>query len=490
MKNFFFILTVFVLCSASTTLAQWSNGQAAELVLGQANFTSKTSGSGQNKFNLPNDVAVDPSTGKIFVAEDGNNRILRFKDITSLQNNDNAEVVFGQPDFTTISAGRAKNKFDGVTGIFVDNEGRLWVAEYNNRRVLWFNDAATTSTNGNNADGVLGQVNFTTLNFTGSQTIMGGVTDIFVSANGTLWVADNMYRRVLKYNDAKNKSNGAAADGVLGQTDFNSDATTVDEKTIGGRPWGLVMINNSLFVSDIYNYRILRFDDAENLANGAAASAVIGQPDFTTTNNGVTNQRFYTPGGLTTDGKGNLYVVDGGKYLPTLGNNRILIFNNATSLSNNPTANFVIGQSGFTTDVSATTATGLNIPWGAAYDTTNNKLLVADTENHRVLVYSPSSSTNIEKNKPLITSTFVLNQNYPNPFNPTTTISYEIPKKEFVTLKVYNFIGQEVASLVNHEQPAGTYSLSFNANALSTGVYFYKLQAGNFTETKKMTLIK
>jgi len=85
---------------------------------------------------------------------------------------------------------------------------------------------------------------------------------------------------------------------------------------------------------------------------------------------------------------------------------------------------------------------------------------------------------------------FVLNQNYPNPFNPTTIISFSIPLSAFTSLKVYDILGNEVATLVNEEKPTGSYEINFNASSLSSGTYFYKLQAGSFIETKKMILLK
>jgi len=89
-----------------------------------------------------------------------------------------------------------------------------------------------------------------------------------------------------------------------------------------------------------------------------------------------------------------------------------------------------------------------------------------------------------------ILNEYVLNQSYPNPFNPATTIKYQIPELNFVTLKVYDVVGNEVAVLVNEEKPAGLYEIDFNAANLTSGVYFYKMQSGSFVETKKMILIK
>jgi len=89
-----------------------------------------------------------------------------------------------------------------------------------------------------------------------------------------------------------------------------------------------------------------------------------------------------------------------------------------------------------------------------------------------------------------IPSTFKLYQNYPNPFNPTTTISYDLPERSKVKLTVYNILGQEVATLVDGEQEPGRYDVKFDASGLPSGIYFYRLQAGNFIEQKKMILIK
>jgi hypothetical protein len=85
---------------------------------------------------------------------------------------------------------------------------------------------------------------------------------------------------------------------------------------------------------------------------------------------------------------------------------------------------------------------------------------------------------------------FSLEQNYPNPFNPITTIKFNLPEKEFVSLKVYDIIGKETAVLLNEEKPAGLHSVQFDASGLSSGTYFYKLQAGSKIITRKMLLLK
>lgn len=87
-------------------------------------------------------------------------------------------------------------------------------------------------------------------------------------------------------------------------------------------------------------------------------------------------------------------------------------------------------------------------------------------------------------------SSFKLFDNYPNPFNPSTTISYSIPSQSFVSIKVYDILGNEVASLVDEEKQAGSYKVMFDASSLTSGTYLYKLSSGTFTDIKKMILIK
>jgi len=102
----------------------------------------------------------------------------------------------------------------------------------------------------------------------------------------------------------------------------------------------------------------------------------------------------------------------------------------------------------------------------------------------------PTTITSVKGIDNSIPSDFSLEQNYPNPFNPTTSINFSMPVSGFVSLRIYNAIGQEVAELVNDFMEAGSYSYNINASQLSSGIYFYKLNSGNFSSVKKMMLIK
>ena len=119
----------------------------------------------------------------------------------------------------------------------------------------------------------------------------------------------------------------------------------------------------------------------------------------------------------------------------------------------------------------------------------NNTLFVA-TQTGIWQIPISNFVTDVKESKVSLISNYKLNQNFPNPFNPSTTISYQIPNDSYVTLKVYDILGREVASLVNRKQEAGNYSVNFDASRLSSGVYLYQLSAGSFISTKKLLLLK
>ncbi|ETR67438.1 MAG: hypothetical protein OMM_11600, partial [Candidatus Magnetoglobus multicellularis str. Araruama] len=143
----------------------WADNQAADVVLGQLDFTSNTSGTTDSTFNNPSSVAVDPTSGKVFISDRTNNRILRFSSMNATITGSSAEAVLGQADFTSGLANRggsvAANSLSHNDGLYVDSFGCLWLADRYNNRVLRF-DNASNKANGADADGVLGQPNFTT----------------------------------------------------------------------------------------------------------------------------------------------------------------------------------------------------------------------------------------------------------------------------------------------------------------------------------------
>jgi hypothetical protein len=101
-----------------------------------------------------------------------------------------------------------------------------------------------------------------------------------------------------------------------------------------------------------------------------------------------------------------------------------------------------------------------------------------------------SAMTSVKAPQEQIPLVYTLSQNYPNPFNPTTIISYELPIGGRINLKIYDLLGREVATLVDGQMEAGTHRVSFDASRVASGVYFYRIQAGSFTATKKLVLLK
>ena len=124
-------------------------------------------------------------------------------------------------------------------------------------------------------------------------------------------------------------------------------------------------------------------------------------------------------------------------------------------------------------------------------------VVVAVEGGAEVVWYENLIPVSVEDVPSSIPTGFELYQSYPNPFNPTTKIKYQIPEKSFVTIKVYDVLGNEIATLVNEEKPVGTYEITWYADKLPSGVYFYRLQAvptgrqvGSFVKTKKMVLLR
>ena len=98
--------------------------------------------------------------------------------------------------------------------------------------------------------------------------------------------------------------------------------------------------------------------------------------------------------------------------------------------------------------------------------------------------------TDVKVEEGYVPESFSLQQNYPNPFNPSTKITFSVPQSGFTTLSVYNLLGEKVATLLSQELSAGKYTIDFNASNLSTGVYFYNLDSGDFSAIKKMIILK
>lgn len=382
------LLVISMLCLSTAQANAFTpvNQHPASLVLGQSDFTTRTSGTTNAKMNSPIGVTTDPTTGKVFVADYSNNRVLRFADPETLSNGSAAEAVLGNtsPPSSPSGAGATAASMNQPVGVTVDAQGRLWVADYGNSRVLRFDNASSIAT-GASADGVLGQADFTSRTPGVTQSTMNQPTGVFVDSNGTLWVADYRNNRILWFTDAATKadSDGANADGVVGQPDYTTSSSGLSDVKMNLPSTPFVDADDHLWVTENTNHRVLRFDDASTLQNGAAANGVLGQPDFTTNTAGAASASSLNGSfGLTMDDNGVLYVADRSHH-------RIVWFADAAAKANGADADGVIGQPDLTTGTAANppSKSSLNSPYQVFYDAQQDGLWVGDSSNHRVLLY-------------------------------------------------------------------------------------------------------
>lgn len=385
--TFFALFLAFL---AGSSFAQFVNGPAAEGVLGQLDYITLTGGTAINKFNGPNGVFFDNRTGKIWVADRGNHRVLRFSSVNAYVNGSDAELVIGQPDFVTNTSGLTATKMNNPICAIVDGNGTLWVSEYGNNRVTRW-DNADNLVNGDTADGVLGQPDFVTSSAATAQNKFSGPAGIFVEANGTLWVSNFNIHRILRFQNAATLANGANADLVLGQPDFVTGTSGLSATKMNNANGVYIDILGNLWVSEFTNRRVLKFNNAATLVSGDTADAVLGQPDFTTNTANTTQAGSGNVRWITGDILGNLYVVQES-------NNRISVFLQAATLANGANADYVIGQPDFVTGtgLNPPTQNSLRTPRGASVDNVNKKLWVTDWANNRVLRYDISSLVPVE----------------------------------------------------------------------------------------------
>ncbi|MFZ4621534.1 MAG: fibronectin type III domain-containing protein [Bacteroidota bacterium] len=394
-----------------------TNTISAVGVLGTSDFITNTNYTSPTISTLaePAGVAIDPTTGKMFVADRDNRRVLRFSSAAKMINGSSAEAVFGQPDYVTRTAntgGISASSMNNPNAVYVDAAGRLWVADRDNNRILRF-DNASSKTSSAAADGVLGQLTFTTNTANCTPGTMSAPAGLMVDGSGRLWVADRANNRITRFDNAAAKANGAAADGVLGQADLLTGTTGTTAATLSA-PWGVYADKGGrVWVADRGNSRVLRFDSAATKANGAAANGVLGQSTFTTSVYAKTQAGLGEPRGVAVDALGRLFVTDEG-------NTRIMVYNGAASKANGANADNVIGQIDFVTDAAPNppSATSLNYPLSLFIDYATNNVWVPDLGNHRVLRFDigPPVAVGV-----LGAPDFATNTNYTSPS--TTTLA-------------------------------------------------------------------
>lgn len=368
------------------------NHAVANLVLGQPDFVTNSVVL-DSAFNLQyvTAVVIDPMTRKVFVCDGGNNRVLRYPSADALTNGAGAEAVFGQSRFSSSSSDGGDLGLNSPRDLFFDRKGRLWVADRFNHRVLMYEAASFRSSN-SYPDKVLGQPDFSTTTSGTTSSKMNLPCGLWVDADDRLWVAEYSNNRVLRFDSVSSKSNGAAADGVLGQSIFTSGGSGSGAAGMSGPEGVAISSTGALFVAIPNQNRVLRFDSAATLANGANATRVLGQLDFTGTSSGLSATALHGPYGLTLSADDSLWVAD---YF----NNRVVRFDNASSLLSGAKATGVVGQPDFVTSAAATTNRGLSGVFLQPCVDATGSLWVPDTNNNRVLRFPPDVT------KPLLTLT-------------------------------------------------------------------------------------
>ncbi|HLH16858.1 MAG TPA: hypothetical protein VKX45_06540 [Bryobacteraceae bacterium] len=342
---------------------------AASLVLGQPDFTTNTLNLTATSSSLRAPTAVASDGVHLVVADTDHNRVLIWNHIPT-SNNQPADVVVGQPNFTSTTASGSSptaKSLSGPEGVWIQN-GKLYIADTDDDRVLIYNTIPTA--NGAAADVVLGQPNFTTHNVpelsqnsdstdvttTSTATATNMLSPVSVSSDGVrLFVTDLGYNRVLVWNTIPT-SNAAAASFAIGQPDLNhgraNDAYTTDSTNNNKQAPVLCTQSNGT-------------DSNGNATYPAICNATLNFPRFA----------------LSTGTQ--LFIADGG-------NDRVLVFNHIPNQSG-ASADLIIGQIGGDVDQATDAADSVNTPTSLAWDGLN--LYVSDPYNRRITVYTPASAT-------------------------------------------------------------------------------------------------
>jgi sugar lactone lactonase YvrE len=444
-------LSLSVVLSLTTFLPQrvhaqnWVNGQPAVFVIGQTGFNlniQNEGSTGATGFNEPEAVVVDPATGKVFVSDAYSDRILRFPSTAAMTNGAAAEAVLGQVDFSGLGNTQPPTAATLIYpgGMAIDASGNLWVADESNMRVLRYANAATIAS-GAPASEVLGQPDFVSdLPSQSGPTAASMYFPCSVFCSGTtLWVSDANDDRILRFDNAASKANGAPADAVFGVPNFvywkSLNGTLPTASNSFSTPNQIyVDASDNLWVADVLDNRVLMFPNASfavNAANGGiggAATLVLGQTNFTDNSPGTTASTMHFPDGVYGDAAGNIYVSE---YL----NSRILVFMNAASLSNGAAATYVLGQPDFVSNGTGDGASQLANPYSIFVASgTSTVLMAADLNNYRVTIFTPpaplpllltSFTGRLQNNGQVLLQWQVSDQGAPGPGNAgMTTLEY------------------------------------------------------------------
>ncbi|MCX6116616.1 MAG: hypothetical protein NT027_03680, partial [Proteobacteria bacterium] len=364
------------------------SGQTANFALGQPNLTSNTvnnGGLGAGTMNTPNGIFSDGT--RLFVGDANNHRILIWNTIPSVSGQ-NADLALGQPNLTANTAnngGVSASSLSSPRGIF-GFEGKIYVGDLSNRRLLVWN--STPVTTGQPADFVLGQPNLTSNQayFSGDWSksfypylMIPSIQQVY--SDGTrLFAVDSLNHRVLVWNSLPQRA-GQPPDFALGQPDLVSN--TSNNGGVSGSsmssPQAVFSDGVKLFVADSNNNRVLVWNTMPT-TSGQSASFALGQVNLTSSGTATTAIGMHRPFSVHYNGS-KLFVAE-------IFNNRVLVWNTIPTTSGTA-ADFALGQPNLTTGTPNTGGLSAATLFGPrALISVGTKLLVSDTNNHRVLVWN------------------------------------------------------------------------------------------------------
>jgi sugar lactone lactonase YvrE len=372
----------------------FTNGQDASGVIGQTNFTNAGFSNLPNRLNSPRATAFDAVNGKVYVVDAGNHRVLRFPATATGQIGAMPDAVFGQVNFTGNLANRGLGAPTDSTlnfprDILLDSQGRLWIADGNNNRVLRFDNAAFLG-NGAPASAVLGQAGFTTNASGATGATMNGPSGLALGADDSLWVVDRFNHRVLRFLSVSGKANGATADFVVGQPNLTSVASNQGGATGANTlstPIGLFLdASDNLWVGDSQNHRVLRYAAAGAIAFNNVAADQVVGQADFVS--GVSNRGLpRSAGGLETPFTPFVDAA-GSLWVADFGNKRVLRYRNAAAQGNGALADLVLGQEDFLTELVAAAIDRFVGPVHVGPGP-EGSVLVTDFDAHRVTRYDP-----------------------------------------------------------------------------------------------------
>lgn len=368
----------------------------ADTLQGQPNFQSNALNNpllpgGANRLNFPAALVVDPRAKRLFVSDRNNNRVLSWPDAPSFVNGQAADLVIGQPDFSTTTAntgGVSGSSLSSPSGLAVDARGDLYVADSGNNRVLVFAPPFASHMAASQVYGQGGAYNTNIPNDGGvSENSLEHPAGVALDGQGRVYIADFLNNRVLEYDPPQigDPTPDTTADRVIGQPDFISNAQNNGGLNASGLSGPVSLALNSkgnLFIADSQNSRVLEYDEPLASWSGAVADRVFGQANFTSgigNNGGISASTLESPESVAVDSLDRLYVAD-------FFNNRVLEYDQPLS---SKAAVRVFGQPDFTTFTANTGGLGarsLAGPIGVALDAEDN-LYAADYFNNRVLEY-------------------------------------------------------------------------------------------------------